>query len=328
MSKTALALRHMATFLSPVLRSAFASQGIWDAFQERTSLEHRRRFQTTPLMQFRGPKFRVYNEDRDLPLTSSDDEDRQPRKYVFVSDDDERLFDEFDEEETDDDVFYEASSQQDPINDALWAQIEASPKSPVTDPEQHFAEWQKRAKAQESVQTEGLTWANTALEMTRDLISAPPFDALTLHTFRIDARRRQVCVTLDKYVDAYGSPSLEEISSFTEVLSERMCESLGNAVMESLKFEVSSPGAERRVRLPFELSRFDHLPMKVCHRTEDDTSATKILEFQRQDGEMSVWKYWKGKFNRKMTKLRNADFVKEIRIPLKNLLHVHLFLDV
>ena len=279
-------------------------------------------------MQFRGPKFRVYNEDQDLPLTSSDDEDRQPRKYVFVSDDDERLFVEFDQEETDDDAFYEASSQQDPVNDALWAQIEASPTSPVADPERHFAEWQKRAKAEENVQTEGLTWANTALEMTRDLISAPPFDALTLHTFRIDARRRQVCVTLDKYVDPYGSPSLEEISSFTETLSERMCESLGNAVVESLKFEVSSPGAERRVRLPFELSRFDHLPMKVCHRMEDDKSTTKVLEFQRQDGEISVWRYWKGRFNRKTAKLRKADFAKEIRIPLEDLLRVHLFLDI
>ena len=96
-------------------------------------------------------------------------------------------------------------------------------------------------------------------------------------------------MTLDKYVDAYGSPSLEEISSFTETLSERMCESLGNAVVESLKFEVSSPGAERRVRLPFELSRFDHLPMKVCHRMEDDKVS------------------------------RKADFAKEICIPILRL---------
>lgn len=66
--------------------------------------------------------------------------------------------------------------------------------------------------------------------------------------------------------DRYGSPSLDEVESFSRSLVASLEDSMGEEEAGQIEIEVSSPGAERQVKIPLELSRFAELPMKVLYR--------------------------------------------------------------
>ena len=318
------------SFASFCFRSSRALLSLHRAAKE-LPLQHfqTRSFRLSPVAQGRGPKFRVHNEDTDLPLASSDDDDRQPRKYVFVSDDDERLFEDDESIAADRDEFESDPDDEDVVRDALWERIDATDRIDAMDPDRHFAEWKSMAAQHEDVDTQGIKWAEVALLATSSL------DALTLHSFSVNVGRRLIYITLDKFIDAYGSPSMDEIALFSTRLMDRLNDALGGAVAESLHFEVSSPGAERIVRVPFELMRFQSMPMKVLYQLNDadgdSRTATKILEFIRHDSELTVWKNWKERNQKKKgSKGRSkvVDFDQEMTIPIRDLLHVHLYLDL
>eukprot|EP00210_Caulerpa_lentillifera_P006448 g6160.t1 len=287
----------------------------------------RRKICSSSPVLYKGPKYRGYNEDRELAVGSSDDADRAPRKYVFVSDDDERLFDE-EFEDSDSETFDDET-----LTDEIWKQTNTlEPVEVLEDPESHFEEWKRLAEASVKTETRGLIWAETALQATRSILTRAPLDQLTLHSFNVDVVRRQLKICLDKFLDPYGSPSVEEISIFSELLKEELEERLGAATVVSLEYEVSSPGAERQVRIPFELKRFHHLPMKVIYQKEEEVSITQtsILEFLDFDDKngLAKWRFWKGRYNKRVLKLKKSEFTKVIDIDLKSVTRINLFVDV
>jgi len=288
----------------------------------------RRSFWTSPSVCYRGPKYRSWNKDHALEVGSSDDPDRDPRRYVFISDDDERLF-----EGTSNDPGQPINTlDNESLTNEVWKLTnEDTTHEILQDPDSHFEEWKKLAEASVEVETKRLTWAVAGLEATRRILSRAPLDQLTLHSFNVDVVRRQLKICLDKYMDPYGSPSVDEISIFSEQLKEDLEEVLGASTVDCLEFEVSTPGAERRVRVPFELQRFQHLPMKVTyHHTTNSKTQTSILEFIELDYEtkLTKWKYWKGRHNRTIVKLKQSEFTKVIDIEMEDLVRVNLFVDV
>eukprot|EP00210_Caulerpa_lentillifera_P006482 g6194.t1 len=198
------------------------------------------------------------SENRELAVGSSDDADRAPRKYVFISGDDRCLFDE-EFEDSDSETFDDETT-----TDEVWKRTNTIEQVKVLeDPKSHFEEWKQLAEASVNAETRGLTWAKTGLQATRSILTRAPLNQLTLHSFNADVVRRQLKICLDKFLDPYESPSVEEISIFSKLLKEELEEKLGAATVVCLEFEVSSPVAERQVRIPFELRRSQRLPIKV-----------------------------------------------------------------
>lgn len=148
------------------------------------------------------------------------------------------------------------------------------------------------------INTAGLPWAEQALAVTQSTIQSLP--GLELYSFQVIPNRQRVDIRIDKLTDQYGSPSLDEIEQFSVAFYTKLEESLGEDMAGSIEIEVSSPGAERRLRLPHELLRFSQLPMKVEYifDNNDDTSnnnegkvvVTKVMDLVEVDIEVSRWK--------------------------------------
>lgn len=189
-----------------------------------------------------------------------------------------------------------------------------------------FVAWKEEAGKHESIETHGVSWCEEALTAVREILALHEMEELTLHSFQCSINRRHIYVALDKFHDAYGSPSLDEMTQFSQLLSNRLKADFGEDFSNDLSVEVSSPGAEREVRIPFELERFQGLPMKVLFKSNGKMN-TQILQYVRKDDDDTLWKYSKGRHNRKISKTRKIDYDKEIRISIECLVFVTLFVD-
>ena len=91
---------------------------------------------------------------------------------------------------------------------------------------------------------------------------------LELELFSFDAVEAEgrLAIALDKPENPYGSPSLDDIALFSQVLRARLELTLGSELADRVEVEVSSPGADRRLRLPGDLRRFGGLPLLVKYR--------------------------------------------------------------
>ena len=93
---------------------------------------------------------------------------------------------------------------------------------------------------------------------------------LELFSFEAVESEGRVAIKLDKPDNPYGSPSLDDISLFTQVLRARLELALGEELAGRVEVEVSSPGAERHLKLPGELRRFGELPLLVKYRADPE----------------------------------------------------------
>lgn len=71
----------------------------------------------------------------------------------------------------------------------------------------------------------------------------------------------KIVITLDKPDSQFGSPSLEELELVTRRVTKKM--ETFPPPFDNPQLEVTSPGAERTLRLPDDLSRFVGFAMKV-----------------------------------------------------------------
>jgi len=172
------------------------------------------------------------------------------------------------------------------------------------------------AAQHEVVKTGGMPWAESTLEAARALLDSD-FSHLSLHCFLAEGRSRQIMIALDKYSDSFGSPSVDEITEFAESLTSRLEDQIGSDEVGNIKFEISSPGAEREIRM-FELHRFRHLPIKVR-----STSSTQILTFVDSDNDCTTWRLASVKSNRGKSKKNE-----EISIRKEDIIKLELFIDI
>ena len=108
---------------------------------------------------------------------------------------------------------------------------------------------------------------------------------LELFSFEAVESEGRVAIKLDKPDNPYGSPSLDDISLFTQVLRARLELALGEELAGRVEVEVSSPGADRHLKLPGELRRFGELPLLVKYRAESLPGAGKGGEGGGKGGE-------------------------------------------
>jgi ribosome maturation factor RimP len=114
------------------------------------------------------------------------------------------------------------------------------------------------------VHTGGVPWGEAAASAAQAVLSTDPALAgLALWSLSADARAGRLSIRLDKPADQYGSPSLDEVAAFAAAFGPAFDAAAGADAAERVEVEVSSPGAERALRVPGDLARFAHLPMAV-----------------------------------------------------------------
>ncbi|KAK1381085.1 DUF150 domain-containing protein [Heracleum sosnowskyi] len=118
------------------------------------------------------------------------------------------------------------------------------------------------------------SWGARALSIAQEIL--PQFgDDIELFSFKTTPRG-YIYVRLDKLPNKYGCPDIEVIESYNREYKKRLDEAGHKGELpEDLAVEVSSPGAERLLKVPNDLQRFQDMPMRVSYIEDVDT---KCLE--------------------------------------------------
>ncbi|CAL5222919.1 g5352 [Coccomyxa viridis] len=173
------------------------------------------------------------------------------------------------------------------------------------------------------------SWGDAALESAQSVLQQPDLEGLQLYSFRAAAKRDRLYIRLDKLKDKYGSPSLDEVSLFSREFYNALEAKIGEQAAGELSVEVSSPGAERTVRVPSELERFRELPMLVTHEAESEKGSRvlRLIELDTEAGS-SVWGLANVRVNRdKRQKLTKKQETQRFEIPLSAIKQARLHLD-
>ncbi|CAK0786450.1 hypothetical protein CVIRNUC_009663 [Coccomyxa viridis] len=173
------------------------------------------------------------------------------------------------------------------------------------------------------------SWGNAALDAAQSVLGMPELQGLQLYSFRAAAKRDRLYIRLDKLEDQYGSPTLDEVSIFSRNFYSALEAKVGEKAAGELSVEVSSPGAERIVRVPSELQRFQALPMLVTHEGEAEkgSQVLQLLELNTEAG-TSVWGLANVRANRdKKQKLTKKQEAQRFEIPLSTIKQARLHLD-
>ncbi|PHT33674.1 hypothetical protein CQW23_25474 [Capsicum baccatum] len=146
------------------------------------------------------------------------------------------------------------------------------------------------------------SWGEQALSIARDVLLSFG-DDMELYAFKTSPHG-YIYVRLDKLPNEYGSLSMEEMEEFSRQYKKRLDEAgaLGK-IPDDLALEVSSPGAERLLKVPGDLSRFKHRPMRVSYIEEVNSRSVEkdgIFFMESIDAESGscVWKLADVKENR------------------------------
>lgn len=183
-------------------------------------------------------------------------------------------------------------------------------------------------------------WAKAAFRLAEEAVSQ--FNgALEIFAFKVSKDSGIIRVRVDKLSDKYGSPTMDELQKYSASYS-KLLDTAGEAkaVPDDLALEVSSPGAERVVRIPKDLERFKDLPMYVRYiESSSDSNAETpekdgILELDSVDMEVgsAKWKLADVRLNRELTgkgrglNRKQRDW--RVDLPFESIQLVRLYIDL
>ncbi|KAK7274981.1 hypothetical protein RIF29_16085 [Crotalaria pallida] len=152
------------------------------------------------------------------------------------------------------------------------------------------------------VALQNVPWGERAHSIAKEVLTQFTED-LELYAFKTTPRG-YVYVRLDKITNEYGCPSMEELERYNQEYKKRLDEvrALGE-IPDDLGIEISSPGAERILKVPDDLSRFKDMPMRVCYTENIEADCPEedgvfLLDSIDKDSEICVWKLANVKENR------------------------------
>ncbi|KAI8539399.1 hypothetical protein RHMOL_Rhmol09G0180100 [Rhododendron molle] len=128
-------------------------------------------------------------------------------------------------------------------------------------------------------------------------------DGMELFSFKTTPRG-YIYVRLDKLAHEYGCPSMDEIESYSRQYKKRLDEvGASGEIPDDLALEVSSPGAERLLKVPDDLYRFKDMPMRVDYIEDQDARSPEkfgvfYLESIETETGRCVWRLADVKENR------------------------------
>ncbi|KAI6676910.1 hypothetical protein NL676_037706 [Syzygium grande] len=149
---------------------------------------------------------------------------------------------------------------------------------------------------------QNVLWGEHTLSIAREVLSHFG-DDMKLYAFKTTPRG-YIYVRIDKMSNKYGCPSMEEIESFSQEYKKRLDEdgALGK-IPDNLALEVSSPGAERLLKVPDDLYRFSDMPMNICYVEDEEPHCQEkhgvfFLDSIDTDSETCIWRLADVKENR------------------------------
>ncbi|KAL8141832.1 hypothetical protein V2J09_014864 [Rumex salicifolius] len=152
------------------------------------------------------------------------------------------------------------------------------------------------------VELQNIPWGDRVLSIAHEVLSQFS-DDIQLFAFKVSPRG-YIYVRLDKISNDYGCPSVEEIESYSRQYKKRLEEEGSKGeIPDDLALELSSPGAERLLRVPDDLPRFQDFPMIVSYvedeeaKSEEKSGVFYIDSIEQESGNC-VWKLADVKENR------------------------------
>ncbi|XP_057961435.1 uncharacterized protein LOC131153259 [Malania oleifera] len=149
---------------------------------------------------------------------------------------------------------------------------------------------------------QNVPWGERVLCIAREVLLQFG-DDMKLFAFKTTPRG-YIYVRLDKLSNKYGCPSMVEIEGYNQQYKKRLDETgaLGE-IPDDLAVEVSSPGAERILKVPDDLHRFKDMPMRVCYVEDVESKQMEkdgifLLESIDLESESCEWKLANVKENR------------------------------
>ncbi|KMT08911.1 hypothetical protein BVRB_6g136310 [Beta vulgaris subsp. vulgaris] len=141
---------------------------------------------------------------------------------------------------------------------------------------------------------QNVPWGERVLSIAREVLLQFG-DGIKLYSFKTTPRG-YVYVRLDELANEYGCPSMDLIESYSREYKKRLEEEGSKGeIPNDLALEVSSPGAERLLRVPDDLLRFKDFPMVVSYVEETEAkcqekSGVFFLDSIETESEHCVWK--------------------------------------
>ncbi|TKW30484.1 hypothetical protein SEVIR_2G040800v4 [Setaria viridis] len=151
-------------------------------------------------------------------------------------------------------------------------------------------------------------WGERALAAAQEVLAGHFGDDVAMFAFKLSPKG-YVYVRLDKLTNIYGCPDIEEIESFNRLYKQKLDEIIERGEIPlDLALEVSSPGAERLLKVPGDLDRFKDMAMRVQYLAEGDNDLVSkqnllkdgifLLELVDTQAEHCIWKLADVKENR------------------------------
>ncbi|KAK6133913.1 hypothetical protein DH2020_032342 [Rehmannia glutinosa] len=138
-------------------------------------------------------------------------------------------------------------------------------------------------------------WGERALSIAQEVLQEFGDEGMELYAFKT-SYRGYIYVRLDKLSNEYGCPNMKEIESFSRQYKKKLDEvGARGEIPDDLALEVSSPGADRLLRVPDDLLRFKDLPMVVSYLEDSDARCPEkngvyFLDSIEADSRCCVWK--------------------------------------
>lgn len=182
---------------------------------------------------------------------------------------------------------------------------------------------------------QGVPWGEHVLFLAQEVLRQFG-DDIKLYSFKTTPRG-YIYVRLDKLSNEFGCPGLEELESYSQEYKKRLDETgaLGN-IPDDLAFEVSSPGAERLLKVPDDLFRFKAMPMRVSYIEDVDLRGTEndgvfMLDHVELESKSCIWKLANVRENRdplsKGRPLTRKQKEWRLKLPYANHKKVFLYIE-
>ncbi|KAL5553604.1 hypothetical protein UlMin_041005 [Ulmus minor] len=180
---------------------------------------------------------------------------------------------------------------------------------------------------------QGVAWGERVHTIALEVLSMFD-DDMKLFAFKTTPRG-YIYVRLDKLSNEYGCPGIEELEKYNKEYKKRLDEvgALGE-IPSDLALEISSPGAERLLKVPDDLDRFKDMPMRVCYNEEVESKCLEkngVYVLESIETEECVWKLANVKENRdplgKGRPLSRKQKDWRLKLPFLTHKRVSLYLD-
>ncbi|PKA50890.1 hypothetical protein AXF42_Ash007545 [Apostasia shenzhenica] len=180
-----------------------------------------------------------------------------------------------------------------------------------------------------------VNWGEHAVSLAREVLRSFG-DDMALYAFKISPKG-YIYLRLDKLTNKFGCPAIDEIDKFSDLYKKRLDEAgLAGQLPLDLALEVSSPGAERLLRVPQDLDRFRGMPMEVHYieenqETKKQQQAEKVLMLESIDAEaeICVFKLANAKENRgeveKGRTMSRKQRDRRLKLPFKSISKIKLY---